>query len=127
MSYSGFPLLDSRDKWVRQILKEQQTTNYELCGLYLPTPHNGDRLVFLKNSSPQPVTSFKVKGSELREALNGWYQNAEPDHFTSVIFWHTHPRGLIGPSREDMKLKVKGLFHIVITPKGKDDCIISNY
>ena len=68
MSYSGFPPLGSGDRWVRKILKEQQATNHELCGLYLPTPHNGDRLVFLNNISPQPATSFKVKGTGLREA-----------------------------------------------------------
>lgn len=34
---------------------------------------------------------------------------------TSYLVWHTHPRGLIGPSSEDLRHRVKGVEYLVVT------------
>lgn len=34
---------------------------------------------------------------------------------TEYLVWHTHPRGLIGPSSEDLRYRVKGVEYLVVT------------
>lgn len=34
---------------------------------------------------------------------------------SEYLVWHTHPRGLVGPSSEDLHYRVKGVEYLVVT------------
>jgi len=127
MFFSGPHLPLVSDPWIQEIIAHDE--GREQCGLYLPTEHRGKKLITLENKSATPENSFLIIGDEIRMKLEGWYQTASSQELQSVILWHTHPGGLIGPSREDMALKIDGLYHLVITivPGDRYGSIITFY
>lgn len=109
------PPINNQDEWVLKIAAD--STDTELCGLYLPTPHNGSRVINLTNYSSSPENSFVSYAFERREKLEGWWEKASQEELNQVVLWHTHPRGLIGPSKGDLDARpTQQLFQLVITP-----------
>jgi len=86
----------------------------EACGILIPTPHKGSKVIELPNRANKP-NSFMVWGNDIREALGEWLTLASDEEFGKVTLWHTHPAGGVGPSRIDMRSRAKGLHHLVVT------------
>lgn len=77
-----------------------KTRPNEACGLLLTFAGKQTRVIELPNRSLTPhngyvldVEDIKLTVSEIDESI------------VSVAAWHTHPQGLIGPSRRDMKCR----------------------
>lgn len=78
----------------------------EACGLLLTSPHRGRSVVELPNRSLNAHDSFQFFGSDAKVEL--------ADYDDGVIIWHTHPRGLVGPSRDDMKTRHEEFWYLVV-------------
>lgn len=90
----------------------------EACGLILPD----GSVVQLPNVSPEPLTSYVVDVDSLVDEFYKFAESVvlpvsdlEPRWFT---IWHTHPGGVVGPSRADMRQKVDGFRYLVVTLPG---------
>src|SRR5688572_5528396 len=77
----------------------------EACGVILPEVPL--RVIQLKNRSESPQDSFQIDAEELANEITKFFgrvlhcpEDFEPRDF---MVWHTHPGGLIGPSKGDME------------------------
>ncbi|AVR56899.1 hypothetical protein PBI_TRISCUIT_26 [Microbacterium phage Triscuit] len=68
----------------------------------------------LHNHSEHPHDEFLFYLSELKTAVLH-YQVPLDRINEDVILWHTHPAGLIGPSRKDMQNRTPLKHHLVLT------------
>lgn len=92
----------------------------ETCGVVTPDA----QVVKLPNSSPSPTAAFEISSEDLLNALSAYVdrvgvdpQELRREHF---IIWHTHPSGLIGPSRGDLAHRLEGFQYVVISlPNGE--------
>lgn len=106
---------------VDQVLKlaEAEEPN-EACGVITPD----SKVMQLPNSSPSPHNSFVIAPEDLVNAIQDFVARSECDprsltreHF---IIWHSHPSGLVGPSRGDMTHRFAGFQYVVISlPNGE--------
>lgn len=65
----------------------------EACGILI----RGNGVLELPNRSPAPESSYVLNSRDVEEVLDSEIRGED------VAIWHTHPRGLIGPSEGDMK------------------------
>ncbi|MGX9924117.1 Mov34/MPN/PAD-1 family protein [Streptomyces sp. NPDC002248] len=81
----------------------------EACGLLL-FRDGVEEVVELENHSDSPEDSYEAETADMLEYVEGLESH-------QVVIWHTHPRGLIGPSRGDMRFRppVPGLHLMVVT------------
>lgn len=86
----------------------------EACGVLLPKAWRGRQVWEMPNRSMEPQTSFAFKSSDIMVELEGWVAN-NPEDWDNIVIWHTHPRGGIGPSREDMRGKLPKVGHLVVS------------
>ena len=114
------------DPIVKQIVREAQGVDTELCGVLVPTLLHGSHIVILPNRSPFPHSQFHIRGEDLRLALEGWLEANDTELWTEVVFWHTHPGGGIGPSTTDLQNKPKGARSLVIALT-KDGPVLTFY
>lgn len=92
------------------------TPEVECCGIYT----TAGEVIALRNMSESPHNSYILDSEEVVELFESRDDLHVGDIGTNVGVWHTHPDGLIGPSREDMKLKIEGLNYLVVTiPTGE--------
>ena len=87
----------------------------EACGVLLPEPYAGSQVWEMPNRSKTPHDSFEMLGSDIVLSLEGWFAGKDDDEVKEVVIWHTHPRGNIGPSRYDMRNRLEGHHHLVIS------------
>lgn len=96
----------------------------EACGLVLPLPGDTSRrsgiaarVIELPNRSMSPRDEYELRGSDIELALEHWMgrDDVTQDHVDSMVVWHTHPNGQVGPSRGDLDYKPGGLSMIVVT------------
>lgn len=71
----------------------------EACGLLLGVRGKRTRVVELPNRSLTPLDGYVLQGEDMRMVVEG------EDEVDSVAAWHTHPQGLVGPSRRDMQCR----------------------
>lgn len=90
----------------------------EACGIITPD----GKVVHLPNVSPDPLHHYQLEEEGLVNALYEFAERMiEPvselkrDQF---IVWHTHPSGMVGPSRADMRAKIDGFRYLVVTLDG---------
>jgi proteasome lid subunit RPN8/RPN11 len=68
----------------------------------------------LYNHSEHPHNQFLFYLSELKTAV--LHFKVPLDRMNDdVVIWHTHPGGLVGPSREDMQNRTPLKHHLVLT------------
>lgn len=94
----------------------------EACGLMLPTEVNGVQVIELPNRAKKPLNDFVMTGSDMILALEQVFRgDFSEDLIPSLTAWHTHPRGNVGPSKEDMHHKPAHIKSLVVTihPDGK--------
>lgn len=88
----------------------------EACGLLLPEPHRGRQVWELPNRSLTPHDSFVMKGEDMALALEGYFpEELEPEFVQRITAWHTHPKGNLGPSGEDLRVKPPHMKSLVVT------------
>ena len=92
----------------------------EACGIVTPD----SVVVKLPNSSPSPTDSYVIATQDLVDALHEYMERSQANPadlpMDCFIVWHTHPSGLIGPSKGDVSNKVGEFQYVVVTmPNGE--------
>jgi proteasome lid subunit RPN8/RPN11 len=94
-------------------------------------PHEAVGIIYndlvyeLRNDADYPVDSFAVDRNDLRRLVETlMIPVAEVGE--SVVLWHSHPAGGVGPSREDMKHKTPLQNHLVVALV-EDDIVATWY
>lgn len=82
----------------------------EACGVLLPYPLKGQQVIEIPNRADFPLDSFTMLGNDIELELNMHIESRVTeeqvrDILVNITFWHTHPKGNVGPSREDMRDK----------------------
>lgn len=99
----------------RILLVAEGQGSLETCGVVTPD----SQVVQLPNISPSPTRAFEISSEDLVNSISEYVDRAgvDPTELTRghFIIWHTHPSGLIGPSKGDIKNKVEGFQYVVIT------------
>jgi proteasome lid subunit RPN8/RPN11 len=103
----------------------QERAPVEACGLLLPrpVPDNHPAVVELPNAATDPTRAFLLNPRQAPAWVHALLQreDIDDDWFEGVAFWHTHPRGMVGPSEVDMSGKVVYVDHylvVALTPTG---------
>lgn len=78
----------------------------EAVGIIVDENH----VIVLPNHAADPTRNYELFKSEILQALNELEDPAE-----SIVIWHSHPGGGIGPSRIDLQNKVPDVPHLVIS------------
>lgn len=89
---------------------------YEACGVVIPDlDQTCDTWVHeLANRSEDPLNSYRIDPQTISSLL------VDPDVWSDVLVWHTHPSGYIGPSQGDMKQRDPRLRYLVVSlPRGE--------
>ena len=107
-------------------LVEQELPN-EAVGLVVACLEGTTRVLLLENRSESPTNSFAVRPFDVLDALETSGLSLDEVDWDDTILWHSHPSGLIGPSRPDMRGKVPGLRHLVITYHSSTGTITPTY
>lgn len=87
-----------------------QRSPAEAVGLIL----SDDRVVELPNHAEEPGAAFVTSRADIIRALD---DEADLD---SVVLWHSHPGGGVGPSKVDMRNKTPFKSHLVVAIVGAD-------
>lgn len=117
-SLTSFPILDlTSDHPIIQEIYELglKAKPAEACGVILPTPFNGSQVVEVENWALDTESHFYTTGKAIAEAIHEWLLTATHQETMDIIFWHTHPKGGIGPSRIDLRERVFGGHHLVVS------------
>jgi proteasome lid subunit RPN8/RPN11 len=98
----------------------------EACGVLLPTPrgHNSaSQVVELPNRSMQHHDSYQIYPSDIHITLAEWIEDSTVEDVGKMAVWHSHPGGNVGPSADDLKMKVDGLQYLVVTLTAEQELI----
>jgi proteasome lid subunit RPN8/RPN11 len=87
----------------------------EACGILLPSPWKKSWILEVPNRSKHCHDSFEYTLYDLRAVLHDWANQATPEEMEQLTLWHTHPSGGVGPSRIDMRNRIQGTHHLVVT------------
>lgn len=89
---------------------------YEACGVVVPDlDAPAEEWVHeLANRSPDPLNNYRIDPATVKALL------VDPEVWEDVLVWHTHPSGLVGPSKNDMRMKDPRLKYLVVAlPRGE--------
>lgn len=88
----------------------------EAAGFVFP----GDRLIELANRSHTPTTNFEFEPEDVMLAIQAAQLDLTDEDWEDAVFWHTHPGGMIGPSKVDLDNRLGPITHLVVTltPEG---------
>jgi proteasome lid subunit RPN8/RPN11 len=68
----------------------------------------------LTNRAENPYDSYSIDPQTIKDLV------ADPEEWSSVLVWHTHPGGHVGPSQGDMRARIAGLRYLVVSlPRGE--------
>ncbi len=91
-------------------------TPNEACGIVIPDLNRSadDWVHELTNRSPDPLNSYEIDVASIK-ALQ-----TDPKTWSDCLVWHTHPKGNVGPSRGDLRVRIPGLSYLVVAlPTGE--------
>lgn len=80
----------------------------EACGILLTRADGGPRIAEVPNRATEPTANVFIDGEEFTETLRRIVGDPAcyPGNLTrELVVWHTHPGGLVGPSKVDMEFK----------------------
>lgn len=86
----------------------------EACGMLLPVDYKGSQVVELPNRSLEASSSYVIWSDDVEVALGEWAHQVDATTRDAVSVWHTHPSGLVGPSRRDMRSRLPGISYLVV-------------
>lgn len=107
------------------MIGDQRRPN-EACGILLPFAVNGRQVFEIANRSPLPHDSFTMLGEDISLQLEMIFERMPMneaqvrDLLANLTYWHTHPGGNIGPSKEDIENKPKLGKSLVVTLKDNE-------
>lgn len=85
----------------------------ETGGILFPEPLGSSWIKVLSNHAPDPIRGIKFDREEIIQGcLPAIHELAD---WGKITIWHTHPGGGIGPSRADMRGRIKQMGNLVIT------------
>ena len=88
----------------------------EACGVLLPVPMRGRVVWEVPNRAENGTNSFAMHSDDVVILLQDWvYENIELAVWESIVLWHTHPAGGVGPSRADRENKIEKCGNLVVT------------
>lgn len=92
----------------------------EACGVVVPDfdmePHRWVHKMVNRSSSPE--NSYALDPKTIRQLVED-LRRPNPT-WESLLIWHTHPKGNVGPSKADMDAKIPGLRYLVVSlPRGE--------
>ena len=100
---------------VEKIQQLSEGSPIECCGIYTAT----GEVICVRNVSESPHDSYVMDKEQVVELFES-RQDLIDNLGDTVGVWHTHPRGRVGPSREDLQTKIEGLNYLVVTiPTGE--------
>lgn len=82
----------------------------EACGLLVTRIDDGPRIAEVQNMAPEPYHDVVMKNDDILDALLEVVGDPAryPGNLTrELVVWHTHPGGLVGPSKVDMEYRKK--------------------
>lgn len=88
----------------------------EACGVIIPDlGAPADSWVHkMINRSETPEFAYSIDPATVRALVT------DAKAWEDVLVWHTHPSGLVGPSKPDMEARIPGLRYLVVTlPRGE--------
>lgn len=88
----------------------------EACGVVIPDMDQPCEMWVreLVNRSEDPLNSYRIDPGTIASLL------IDPDVWSDVLVWHTHPSGFVGPSQGDMKQRDPRLRYLVVAlPRGE--------
>lgn len=92
---------------VQQIAQIGMEAGYlETCGVLLTRSDGGPRIKQVENKAEQPVIQVYMESDDFMDALLDLVENPRtyPGNISEeLVVWHTHPGGLVGPSKQDME------------------------
>lgn len=85
----------------------------EVCGLIV-NETQGVQVIPLRNRSEDPFNSYVIDNATLRQLA------LKPKTWAHVAVYHTHPRGHVGPSAQDLEHRISTIKYVVMTiPTGE--------
>lgn len=69
----------------------------------------------MPNRSHSPRDSYEIHGDDIIVELQQWLEIVDQPARDSLIIWHTHPSGNVGPSRGDLTHKLGDLSYLVVS------------
>lgn len=85
----------------------------EVCGLIV-NETSGVQVIPLRNRSEDRFNSYVIDNQTLRQLA------LKPKTWAHVAVYHTHPRGQVGPSPQDLEHKIHQVKYVVVTvPTGE--------
>jgi proteasome lid subunit RPN8/RPN11 len=82
----------------------------EACGILLTRADGGPRIAEVPNRAAEPYHDVLMSHEDLQKALLEVVGDPAryPGNLTrELVVWHTHPGGLVGPSKVDMEFRRK--------------------
>lgn len=122
---------DRRDDWLSRplIIPEEALREIveaglaalpnETGGLLFPEPLGKTWIDVLDNIAPDPTKNMHFDKPSFITACHRFVQTN--DDWSKLTIWHTHPGGGVGPSRADMRNRIRqmGNLIIAITPENE--------
>lgn len=88
----------------------------EACGVIIPTHYRGQRVFEMPNRAKKPRESFEMNSEDISIALEGWIEkNRELAVWGKLVIWHSHPNGLVGPSKTDLDNRIQHCGNLVVS------------
>jgi proteasome lid subunit RPN8/RPN11 len=85
----------------------------EVCGLIV-NETAGVQVIPLRNRAEDPMNGYRIDSQTLRQLA------LKPKTWAHVAVYHTHPRGRVGPSPEDLEHRLDAVKYVVVTiPSGE--------
>lgn len=115
MGVLGDMTVESADRIVDIIAR---AGDEEAVGLLWRGPGEPEIVVALDNISDEPQSSYVVHVESMvrafADAYGGDTETMMALDWSHLTLWHSHPSGLVGPSRKDMQSKLPDLRYMVI-------------
>lgn len=90
----------------------------EACGL-LYLRESRWTILQLTNIAEDRTNRFAISSDEIVDKLQEWLAAATPADMATMVIWHTHPSGGVGPSRIDLQQRTtRANLVVAITPDG---------
>lgn len=92
----------------------------EACGILLPYAVGGRQVLEVPNRATMPHDSFTMMGEDIALTLEMLFEHTPMSDrdveklLGELVYWHTHPRGNVGPSKGDLQNKLPGSRNIVV-------------
>lgn len=86
----------------------QETAPKEACGFLVDREAGQWSILELENISDEPTSSYEVEQGDPGELSRDTF-------FNHTYVWHTHPSGMVGPSKGDLDNMAQQVKYLVMT------------